>query len=510
MVFRPNSRHPDYKRWTPKFIRQRHVTEGEDAVKEQGTTYLPKLAGQDGPSGTRDPQAKVQVLPYDSYKTRATFINATARTQEALSGAILRKDPQVKWPENDIDFLETAGRCLESFSELIDIAASEVIGIGRYGHLVDASFDGVPFVCEYFAENITDWELGSINGRKVPVRVHLREENEVEIDGHIRTRERYRILWLGAPAPMMTEDGEILDDFGLTEVDFQGGPIYYQEIWDEIETTESAKSGQKEFVKTSTVVPRPEGGGVFNEIPFTFFNGLTTRPKPEKPPLLDVAIINLSLYRNSADLEHGLHFTGLPQAWAAGFDFSGPVSIGSTTVWVTENSQASAGYLEFSGNGLAAIRETMRDKKKEMAALAAKILEESPTAGGNEAAETLKLRHSGENSILARISKSLSNGLSQTLKYLAMFKRIDPSKVGVTLSRDFGTVGLSPQMLTALLQGVQLGRISPQTLHHNMAKGELLEDNLTYEEEEARILAAGIGTEDEIDPDPDPDPEGDE
>lgn len=509
MTFRPDSRHKLYKKRIKQYKRQRDVIEGEDAIKAEGRKYLPALDGQ-LESRSMPANEKIAVIPYESYKNRAVFINATARTVEALSGAILRKEPKLEVPSQMDELLNIVGREYETFEELVGTTVDEVIGIGRYGQLVDMDEFGRedPYVCEYHAENITDWKLGNVGGRQKPVRIHLREDREIETgEGETRIMDRYRILWLGFPLPDMDEEGNVIDDFGVTEQDLQNGLFYYQEVWDEVSKGDHSSGGKKDFVKTATIIPRPQGGGVFNEIPFTFFNSITTKAKPTKPALSDVAVINVSLYVNSADLEHGLHFSALPQPWAAGFDFNGPVSIGSTTVWVTDQPNATAGYLEFSGQGLGAIRETMREKKKEMAALAAKILEEAPEAGGNEAAETLKIRHRGENSILARIAKSTSIGLTQTLKFLARFKRIDESNIKLRLNSDFGAGGISPQMLTAILAGVQAGQVSPETLFHNMQKGELHEEGLTFAQEQARIIASGNGFDDEIDP---PSPPGDE
>src|SRR5687767_13609599 len=81
-----DSVHPDYERFYPKWIRARDIIAGEDAVKEAGTRYLPRLESQtDG--------------EYAAYVTRAAFFNGTARTAEGFSGMIFRREPVVKLPQ---------------------------------------------------------------------------------------------------------------------------------------------------------------------------------------------------------------------------------------------------------------------------------------------------------------------------------------------------------------------------------------------------------------------------
>ena len=78
-----NSTHPDYDTRLPAWLRARDVLAGEDAVKTAGEKYLPRLASQ-----TDD--------EYKSYKARAAFFNASARTAEGFIGLVCRLPPFIK------------------------------------------------------------------------------------------------------------------------------------------------------------------------------------------------------------------------------------------------------------------------------------------------------------------------------------------------------------------------------------------------------------------------------
>lgn len=494
--FDPSTKHPLYQKWMPKWFRQRCLIEGQDRIKEHDVAveFLPRLEGQ-GDARTLDRESgQVPISSYESYKERAVLFNATGRTREGLVGAIMRKDPHVSWTGKKED-LEHLGHGLESLNEIISQTLDEMIGVGRYGQLVDMPAEDVgedhePFVAEYHGEAITDWEEAVVKGRKRTTRINLKERSDVDDNG--TTNERYRILWLGTPQPRTVAEGKMLTQdflaqFDLKFSDFRKGPIYFQEIWVEVANTDVGKSsGKKKWVREQLIVPKTVGGRLWDEIPFTFYNAASTRAKPDKPMLLDITVVNIGHYRNSADKEHGLHFTGLPQPWLAGFKFKNHLFIGSGAAWVAEDPQAKAGYLEVQGD-FKALTEEMDRKEKRMAVLGGQLLEEQTPAGSQEAMGTVKMRQSGKMSVLSRASLTASEGLTNTLRLLRRFKGDDSGKASIQLNLDFGVEALDPQMLTALMASVQQGMMSWDTYAHNLKRGELYPEDWDKEKEAAAI-----------------------
>jgi len=343
-----------------------------------------------------------------------------------------------------------------------------------------------------------------VDGRKRPILVVLQESSSHYSAMKSRLLEKYRVLRLGAPSQKPTDSEEVsvaepygafYEDMGLTLDEVNQGAFYFQETWIEVDEASTASSSNgKKFERIALNIPKALGGVLLKEIPFVFLNPGNTKPKPEKPTLLDLTVLNLSHWRSSADIEHGLHFTALPQPWASGFGFNKEkrLYIGSGVAWVTDEPNAKAGMLEFRGTGLAAIRENMDRKEKQMAALGARLIEEQPKPGAAEAFETVRLRQSGDGSVLARISLSTSKGLTKTLEYIALFKG-KTSKVKTLLNLDFGTEGMNPDLLKALMEQVQGGLMSWDTYVHNVRRGELYKDNWTQEEEADAIIAGPPG-----------------
>ena len=80
-----DSTHPQYDAALPTWSRARDVLAGEDAVKTAGEKYLPRLDSQSDEE-------------YVSYRKRAAFFNATARTLDEYLDLVFRRAPQMSMP----------------------------------------------------------------------------------------------------------------------------------------------------------------------------------------------------------------------------------------------------------------------------------------------------------------------------------------------------------------------------------------------------------------------------
>lgn len=457
-----STKHPQYEKFLGQWEKVRTAISGEEAVKAAGTTFLPQLSGQSSSE-------------YESYKERAMFYGASSRTVQGLTGAIFRKAPEIVFPERHIQILKSIGRMNKSLDEVSKDLVSEDVGVGRVGLFVDApKTEGAnPYLVNYSAESIINW--WEIEG--LPVEIVLYELRETRSgDDPYKTVliPFWRILRLGFPAEAPPSELEI-------------GPVYYQEIWRRVESSSLDESAEK-FVMVDRIVPQMRGGKLLRSIPFFPTNANSISLTPEKSPLIDLVNVNFSHYRNSADLEHGRHFTALPTAWVAGFDPDMQLTIGSSRAWVSEQSNARAGFLEFTGAGLGHLQEGMSAKEKLMAILGARMLEELPI--GTEAAETVRLRQSGEASTLATISGTCSSALTSAMKVVGQWiglSQREVESISVSLNKDFQTATISPNILVGLMQLVQAGLISHETLFYNLKRGELIPDHRTFSDEKVLI-----------------------
>lgn len=455
---------------------------GEDSVKAAGQRYLPRLDSQ-----TDD--------EYAAYKERASFFNATARTAEGYIGLIFRRPPFLKLPEEG----SALGRALSEFRNDADMlgtplvsyaknVVNEVIAVGRAGTLIDweGDVENRVYASLYAAENILNWRVERINGRNMPTMIVLYEGTNVagagkDDDPFIdAAAEQIRVLKL---VPEKSERGAKKRPHSCVV-----------EIWQPV--AKKSKTDKKEWKLIATRVPLRLGKPL-PLLPFVFHGSRHSQPRVEKLPLADIIAVNLDHYRLDADYKHGVHFTALPTAWVSGFDKASSLRIGSSTAWVTETPGASAGFLEFTGQGLETFERAMDRDERLMAVLGSRLLEDQKKVG--ETATAIELRQAGENSILGNVAFNVSASLRQVLRWAYWWNSTEESpdevtdeQVLVELNTDFSTKGLSAQEITAIVAAWQVNAISRDTMTELFRRGEVLPEGRTMEEEE-RLISSDAG-----------------
>ena len=439
-----NSLHPEYAAYQSKWTRCRDTFEGSDAVKERGVSYLPALTEQ-------------TAAEYDAYKTRAVFYSITSKTLESLVGIALQKEPVLVFPDRLQPYFKDNGGV--EFFELLSKSFSEVMLMGRFGVLIDrAEGEGglavpVPYVCE----SILNWEIDS-TGRFTFVVLHESILETTATDRFVKTyKNQYRVL-------------ELVDGF------------YQQTVYDD------------KLAITKTFNPT-NSGVKMGFIPFYICTPAGINSAMAKPPLLDIADINLSHYRSSADLEHGRHFTGLPTPVAIGVDASSTLKVGSMTAWIIPNASGDAKYLEFTGEGLKSLEKALSEKQSQLASLSARLIDSSTR--GSESPDTIKMRYASENANLVAISRAVEAFLNTVYNTIVFMESIT-GKVEIVLNKDFLDKTLTSKEVKEFIESYFEGGISKETLIFNLRKGGVLSPNRSDEDEMASIksnINQGAGNE---------------
>jgi hypothetical protein len=211
-----------------------------------------------------------------------------------------------------------------------------------------------------------------------------------------------------------------------------------------------------------------------------------------EPPMEDLALLALAHRANSADLEHGLHFTALPTPWVAGLaDPSAKVRIGSSVCWVLEK-DGKAGMLEFGGQGLAAIRDAMVAKERAMSIAGSRLLLEPASSANAETATSSKLRYASEVASLRSIADACAQVLTATLRTHVWWETglsddALPRDVSVQVSRDFFSPAASAEEVKTLLVMLQSDAISYATFYERLRQGGWTRQSVTAEEEREEI-----------------------
>src|SRR5439155_25419121 len=261
------------------------------------------------------------------------------------------------------------------------------------------------------------------------------------------------------------------------------------EIWQPKEQKKKSDKAEWRLIETRTPLRL---GKPLPAIPFVFHGPRHSLPAVAKLPLDDIIAVNLDHYRLDADYKHGMHFTALPTAWVSGFDKTASLRIGSSTAWVSEAPGATAGFLEFTGQGLTTFERAMDRDERLMAVLGSRLLENQKRVG--ETAQAIELRQSGENSILANVATSVSESLTQVMRWAYWWNSteeipelVTDGQVLLELNTDFSTSGMASDELREIVKAWQAGAISQDSMLELFRKGEILPDGRTNQDEAALI-----------------------
>lgn len=437
----PNG-NPEYEFWFPEWSKLRDVILGQKQLRAMRTTYLPSYA-------------KMTTQEYNDYLSRASFYNMTSRTLDGMIGTSFLRDPKVfgieKTFEPDLDNISKKGSTLLTFTKQI---TEEIIKVGRVGVLCDMSIDGgVPYFAAYLAENIIDWELQTSFGRDKLTKVVLREL--VRAPNEIRSFDTtFRVLRLVAGQyeqhVYFIADNTALIDFDTRAPD-------------------------------QVIVPTLRGEP-FDFIPFVFFGSRSNEPEVEKPPLLDIADINIAHYQAGAQLEQGRWYTGLPIY----FSEVGPggeqaeYDIAPNVVWQLSPG-AKAGIIEFNGHGLKFLENSLREKENQISALGGRMITNRSDSSGKSEEET-KMGERNERSLLINVSKVLDDGFTTLLRWWASWQgQRDVSDVSIRFNKDFMLDKLAAREFRAITTMYQEGILPIEALFEVFQRINIIPDVMTIE-----------------------------
>ena len=476
-----NFDHPDYTRKSEVWKTCRDAVEGQEAIKAEKTRYLPKLNGQSAEE-------------YENYLNRALYYNATGRTVQSYNGMIFRKDPIIKVFNKDgseatdfnkKDYFKSVTNKGKSLTDLLHDVVDEVIQVNRVGILVDypneedLSFGSVsrmtkldkerlgwkPMLTKYSAESIVNWQYMYVGTTPVPVMYVVKEE-----------------VWDYAESifPSKTDIYRIMALEPYTE--YEGGPTkvrYKQITFKDSVVSVSGKPDENVWQITDIVYPKKDGK-FMNFIPFYI---LTDRgidfENLDNPMIYDLAVLNISHYMNSADLENELHLISIKTivfpGWSKDAGLGDPRIGGALAV----PKDCMPQVLEASNkSGLA---DQLGDKEDRMAVLGSSAIDR----GGRYVAssQTARISSRAESSILTTMAVSLSTAFEEILTFLLEWDDKPEYVVEVALNTDYYNDDMTATHLEALTKSLQQGSISFDSYYYQLEQKEFFPPNWSKDKE---------------------------
>ena len=196
-----------------------------------------------------------------------------------------------------------------------------------------------------------------------------------------------------------------------------------------------------------------------------------------KPPMTEVAQLNLCHYQRHADLVQALHVAAQPIMVLKGWDDQAdPVGLSVNNALVLPP-EGDAKYVEPASSAFDGQRAELDALVDEMKTLGLAVLTQQKNQAESGLAKSLDRMDA--NSMLAVISKDLEGSLQQAMDLAATYAGVQPPKVAI--DRDYNVETLDGQGMTAINTLFTSGLLDQQTALELLKRGEVLSDDMEPE-----------------------------
>ena len=232
-----------------------------------------------------------------------------------------------------------------------------------------------------------------------------------------------------------------------------------------------------------------EGSTSLSEIPFAVAYSNRVGVLESRPPLADIAELNLKAYQVQSDLDNQLHISAVPMLAIYGFPQSAEeISAGPGEAMALPET-ARAEYIEPAGNSYSAQFQRLDQIAQQINELGlSAVLGQKLSA---ETAEAKRIDRSQGDSTMMVIAQQVQDMIDNCLVFHAEYMQ-QPEAGSSFVNRDFLGSRLEPQEIQALLQLYTAGTITQATLLSQLEAGEVLGDDFDVEEELEATQTGGL------------------
>jgi hypothetical protein len=413
------------------------LIQGTYGMRRRHRRYLPQ-------------EPREQDESYDNRLARSVCPPYYQRLERMLAGMLTRKPVRLNDTSDNIREqlfdVDLQGNDLNVWTFE---SARKMVRYGHIGTLVDAPSDGGrPYWCTYTPRQILGWRTEAKDGQQQLTMLRLLESVIVP-DGDYGEKavQQVRVLTPGAYELHQKQDNS---EFKIVE----------------------------------------EGNTSLNEIPFSVAYSNRVGYLESRPPLEDIAELNLKTYQIQSDLDNQLHISAVPMLAFFGFPSAAEeVSAGpGEAIAFPENGRA-----EFIEPGGASFEYQF----KRLEQLAGQINELGLSAVlgqklSAETAEAKRIDRSQGDSTMMVLAQNVQDMIDNCLRFHAEYLGTAESAGSCLVNRDFIGARLEPAEIQALLQLYTAGTITQETLLQQLADGEVLGDDFDVEEELSATANGGL------------------
>jgi len=330
-------------------------------------------------------------------------------------------------------------------------SARKLVRYGHIGCLVDApSNGGRPYWCTYTPRQILGWRTEQQDGAQRLTQLRLQEtvlEADPDSEYGEKQIDQVRVLTPGKYQIHQRQD-----------------------------------NGEYKMIDN--------GPTSLTEIPFSVAYSNRISFMESRPPLEDIAELNLKSYQVQSDLDNQLHISAVPMLAFFGFPTSAEEVSAGPGEALAFPADGRAEYVEPQGRSF-----DFQFKRLEQIAAQINELGLSAVLGQKLSAETAASkmidRSQGDSTMMV-IAQNVQDMIDNSLKFHAQFMGQQEAAGSCTVNRDFIGARLEPADVNALLQLYTAGTITKETLLMQLSDGEVLGDDFNVQEEVDATANGGL------------------
>lgn len=419
---------------------------GTEALRAKGETYLPRYNAE----STKN---------WDDRLKHATLTNYFERTVDSLTGKPFSKpivihDDMAPELVDLCENIDHQGNNLDVFGRnafRLGVAKGLIHILVEYPNVAAANptskadeeaINAKPYFVMIEPENIISAHYENRNGSEFLTQVRIME-TETRMDGFDEVIiERIRVLYPGA-----------------------------WELW------------QKDERKKWTVVD--SGVNTLDYIPLVTFYAHREDFMTSKPPLIDLAYVNIAYYQGSADQNNILAVARFPMLAVSGAnEEEAAVRVGPRQVLSTVDPQGKFYYVEHTGAAIQAGLEDLQHKQEEMEALGVELLAKS----GNITATAKAIDSAKDISMLQALVLIFTDALEQAFQVASDWLELKVPVGGLTINSDFG-LSLDDTVSVPALQAARTsGDLSRPQFLKELKRRNILEADFDVDEDAALLV----------------------
>lgn len=444
-----------YQRMYPRWRMIDVLLGGTEAMRDAGRDFLPQYENETNKN-------------YEARLARATLLNMTEQTLDTIAGKPFREQ---------VVLGDDVPSQIEELTEDVDMQGNNLHAFCR-SWFREGWGKGLSHVLVEHPtpEERVDPETGE------PVVRTLADDRE----------EGLRPYWvhvkpecLIAAYSMVVNGREVLTHVRIRETTVE------RVGWDEVEVTRVRvlEPGRWELwapdEKGEEWHVEDEGTTALGYVPLvTFYAGKRTGLMECKPPLTDLAHLNVAHWQSSSDQRNVLTVSRFPLLAASGVPADQKVTIGPNNFLTTEASDGKWYYVEHTGAAIKSGAEDLASLEDQMATYGAEFMRKRP---GDQTATGRALDSAESSSYLASTVRDFQDCVELAMQYTADWLGLDEGG-SVRINADVDLSEADAAELDALLKMRAQRDISRKTLLDEMQKRSVLSDDFD-EEADAELLA---------------------